>query len=75
MVDLKIYYSPEQNVKEPGDSNSYKQYCNPNPHPASHSLTNPTNRDTYDNDWVYLSMFSNSGCNITATVKFRDEKD
>ena len=31
-------------------------------------------RETYDYDWLYLSMFSVSGCVFTANVLFKDEE-
>jgi hypothetical protein len=30
--------------------------------------------DEYEGDWVYVSMFSHSGCIIGVTIKFTDEE-
>lgn len=37
-------------------------------------LVPPTGSDEFVGDWVYLSLFSGTGCNILASVLFKDEE-
>lgn len=34
----------------------------------------PPGRDTYDTEWVYLSMFSESGCTLNMSLLFKDDQ-
>jgi hypothetical protein len=70
LVDLRICYS-NTGVTEPSESNCTKFIQNPL---RSFPLTPPQGRETYDYDWLYLSMFSVSGCLFTANVLFKDEE-
>ena len=70
LVDLRICYS-NAGVTEPSETSCTKFIQNPL---RSFPLPPPLGRETYDQEWLYLSMFSASGCVFTANVLFKDEE-
>lgn len=37
-------------------------------------LATPPGRETYEGEWVYLTLYSQTGCSITLNVLFKDEE-
>lgn len=69
-VDLRICYS-NSGEREPMEGTCTRLVQNPQ---RSFVLVTPQGRENYDSEWVYLSMFSASGCQFTANVLFGDEE-
>ena len=69
-VDLRVYYSTT--CKEPSENQCLKTYLNPL---YSVGLTTPSGRDMYDADWVYLTMYSETGCLLNLNVVFKDDQN
>lgn len=70
LIDLRICYS-NANILEPTENNCTKYIQNPQ---RSFPLSASQGRETYDYDWLYLSMFSISGCTFMANILFKDEE-
>jgi hypothetical protein len=69
-VDLRVYYSTT--VKEPSENQCLRTYLNPQ---YSVGLVTPAGRDIYDSEWVYLTMYSETGCLVNLTVVFKDDQN
>lgn len=67
-MDLRIFYSCVH--KEPTELINQKVYINPERRVI---LQTPQGRDSFDNEWVYLSFFSLSGCQLILSVSFKDD--
>ena len=69
IVDLKVFYSSDQQQKEPDGQQFQKCWQNV----KAVSLLPPSGYEEYQSDWVYLSLYSVTGCSIQISVQFKDE--
>ncbi len=69
-IDLKIFYSATGNV-EPNEHLHQKVFVNPTKNIV---LLPPPDCAIYNTNWIYLSFFSQSGCQISVTPIFEQAK-
>ena len=69
-VELSVFFSTNDKNKEP-----IKENCDKIIESPSGTITLPIiGKDRFENEEVYLSLFSITGCNIVLTVSFPDLK-
>ena len=69
LIDLKVCYSSFH--QEPIPEKCQKVHTNP----RMVSLLPAPQSDKYTNPFVYLSLFSESGCDIEVTIKFKNSHE
>ena len=69
-VELSVYFSANEKIKEPT-----KDHCDKFVDSPSGSITMPIQgKDRFDNEEVYLSLYSITGCVVNLTAIFPDLK-
>lgn len=69
-VDLSVYFSVNEKNKEPRKENCDKSVVNPNG-----SITMPLlGKDRFENEEVFFSVYSITGCTVNLTASFPDLK-
>lgn len=69
LVDLRVYYSNNNTVKEPNEQAYSRVYHNPQ---RAVVLSTQPGNDYFDGEYVYLSMLSTTGCSLVMTLLFKD---
>ena len=69
-VELSVYFSTNDKNKEP-----LKESCDKSIESPSGTINLPIiGKDRFENEEVYVSLFSLTGCNVVLTVSFPDLK-
>lgn len=58
-------------TRQPSEQDCQRVINNPQ---FSFPIFAPIGRDTYETDWVYISILSPTGCTVTLTLVFKDDK-